>query len=453
MRPQQCLFYHGNNCNNTSTQEHIIQESLAGTLSSSEIICSACNNYFARELDPQLAQFFYQPLHYISPLLPGRIKHKKVSVKSTDESMELHSLAGGVIQPQKIVRKYDKNGRLKRLLAPTTVSREKLEIIAKKEGIQNKPLNFARIPITEELNEPFTAFTLQLDDRIIRAVTLDILELIRYGTIKHAFPDIARHNSLKKLRCWVRNGTPHFKIGQPDVPYANIADILDPLFHQSTFSHRIVASYDSSSHSLILVAQFINTMPWLTVIDNVNLYPSSISILYKKALIDGNDECFIKNNAVLNTKSLNWKRFSAATQDALDFAKVKFVQEYHFQCGRASYELDMRDDKDLGTTLSNYINHYQDKGIANPEIEAILETIKSRYQLSPHVNDILASTRQKALSMWAMLNRPVHQKQRSTLNIYRACLKEISNSKRYGYPKICTVRNSDYDIFSWQAEK
>ncbi len=292
-----------------------------------------------------------------------------------------------------------------------------------------------------------------MDGRIIRAVILDALELVRYGTIEHTFPDIARHDSLRKLRCWVRYGTPYFKCGQPDVPYANISDILDPLFQQSTFSHRIIASYDKSSQSLILVAQFVSTMPWLIIIENVNLHPTSVSILYKKALIDGNDECFIKNNAVLNTKSLNWRKFSAETQNALDFAKVKFVQEYHFQCGRASYELDMRDDKDLGTTLSNYINYYQDKGIANPEIEAILETIKSRYQLSPHVNDILASTRQKALSMWAMLNRPVHQKQRSTLNIYRACLKEISNSKRYGYPKICTVRNSDYDIFSWQAEK
>lgn len=437
MQPQQCLFYQENDCcNNTSKKEHIIQESLAGTLSSSKIICGACNDYFSRELDPQLAQFFYQPLHYISPLLPGRIKHKKVYVESTEESMKLQSLAGGVIQLQKIVRKYDKKGRLEKILAPTTISREKLETIAKKDGIQYKSLNFAHTPITEELKEPFTTSTLQLDDRIIRAVILDVLELVRYGTIKHAFPDIARHDSLRKLRCWVRYGTPYFKRGQPDVPYANISDILDPLFQQSTFSHRIVASYDNSSQSLILVAQFVNTMPWLIVIENVNLQPSSVSILYKKALIDGNDECFIKNSAVLNAKSLNWRKFSTATQDALDFAKYKFVQEYHFQCGRASYELDMREDKDLGKTLSNYINYHQDQGIANPEIEAVLETIKSRYQLSPHINDILASTHQKALSMWSMQNTPVRQKLKCILKIYRVCLKEICENRRYGYPKV-----------------
>ena len=162
-------------------------------------------------------------------------------VEPTEEPIKLHSLAGGVIQLQKIVRKYDKNGRLEKLLAPTTISREKLEKIAKKEATQYKSLNFAHTPITEELEEPFTASTLQLDDRIIRAVILDALELVRYGTIEHAFPDIARHDSLRKLRCWVRYGAPYFKCGQPDVPYANISDILDPLFQQSTFSHRIIA--------------------------------------------------------------------------------------------------------------------------------------------------------------------------------------------------------------------
>jgi hypothetical protein len=436
MQPQQCLFYQENGCcNNTSKKEHIIQESLAGTLSSSKIICGACNDYFSRELDPQLAQFFYQPLHYISPLLPGRIKHKKVYVESTEESMKLQSLAGGVIQLQKIVRKYDKKGRLEKILAPTSISRDKLETIAKKEVTQYNTLRFTHAPITEGLVKPFTTFSLQLDDRIIRAVILDVLELIRYGTIKHAFPDIARHDSLRELRCWVRYGTPYFKRGQPDVPYANISDILDPLFKPSTFSHRIVASYDYNSRSLSLVAQFVNTMPWLIVIENIEVYSSSVSILYKKALIDGNDECFIKNSAVLDVKSLNWRKFSTATQDALDFSKYKFVQEYHLQSGRASYELDMRRDKELGNTLANYLDYYQNI-VANPELEALLELIKSRYQLSPHINDILTLARQKALSMWSMQNTPVRQKLKCILKIYRVCLKEICENRRYGYPKV-----------------
>ncbi len=436
MQPQQCLFYQENDCcNNTSKKEHIIQESLAGTLSSSKIICGACNDYFSRELDPQLAQFFYQPLHYISPLLPGRIKHKKVYVESTEESMKLQSLAGGVIQLQKIVRKYDKKGRLEKILAPTSISRDKLETIAKKEVTQYNTLRFTHAPITEGLVKPFTTFSLQLDDRIIRAVILGVLELIRYGTIKHAFPDIVRHDSLRELRRWVRHGTPYFKKGQREVPYAPLSDILDPLFKPSTFSHRIVASYDYNSRSLSLVAQFVNTMPWLIVIENIEVYSSSVSILYKKALIDGNDECVKENCAVLDVKSLNWRKFSTATQDALDFSKYKFVQEYHLQSGRASYELDMRRDKELGNTLANYLDYYQNV-VANPELEALLELIKSRYQLSPHINDILTLARQKALSMWSVQNTPVRQKLKCILKIYRVCLKEICENRRYGYPKV-----------------
>lgn len=449
MQPQQCLFYQeDNNCNNTSKKEHIIQEGLAGTLSSSDIICGACNEFFSRELDSQLTNFFRAPLHLISPLLAGNLKRKTQKVMSQAEKLTLKLSAGGVHQFPRIKRIHDKKGRLKKILASTTISREKLETIAKKEGVQYKSISFANVPITKELENPFTTHSLQLNEAITRAVALDIIELIRYGTLKYSFPDIARHNCLKELRRWIRLGNPYFKESCREVLYAPISDILDPLFKPSTFSHRIVASFDNRSQSLSLVAQFVNTMPWLIVIENVNLHPSSVSILYKKALIDGSDEFIKENCAVIDVKPLNWRKFSVATPEALEFSKYKFAQEYNFQWGRAIYELDMRRDKELGNTLSMFIDYYQNN-VTNPEIEAILEIIKSRYQLSPHINDILIFVRQKSLSMWSMQNAPVQQKLKCALNIYRACLKEISDNKRYGYPKVCAVNNWDCDIFSW----
>ena len=67
-----CLFFQEtNDCTNEFTAEHIIQQSLGGTLSSPQIICASCNNFFSNNLDKAINDFYKNMYIILSPLLPG----------------------------------------------------------------------------------------------------------------------------------------------------------------------------------------------------------------------------------------------------------------------------------------------------------------------------------------------------------------------------------------------
>ncbi len=258
------------------------------------------------------------------------------------------------------------------------------------------------------------------------------MEFIRYGTLNTGFPDIANNDCLKEFRSFVRNGVSsgfraYYRY------YAPITDLIDQLFGPSLFSHKLVVSYDRKSKSLILAVQFVDVMPWLVVFDNVNLHSSSISLLYKKALLEGEDKIFVENKAVFDPKLIKFRTFSMLTRYAFNFAKLKFVESYRNQYGRAIYELDMRSDKEIHETLSNRVKKYR-KSKSCPQMKAITEVIGIRYCENRYLNDIKNETYKMALSLWESSQTNKRKRRDKTLEIYRACLKNIAS--HYGMPKI-----------------
>jgi len=431
MKSHQCLFFHeSSNCNNTNSNEHIIQQGLAGTLSSPNIICANCNNFFSQNLDIQITELYEPIIKILSPFLSGKFKRKKKVTKLTSGESEQYDIeyVGGTANLTKIYKRYSSDGQLE-IIAPCSYSREKLEEIAKSEGAGRTKI-FKTAPLTEIFPEATERGFLNVNCILIRAVLLDLLELAYYVSFTGNFPNIAKNQCLNKMRLWIRTGSSFSKFPPKDILYsfAPISDLLDPLFKPSTFSHRLVICFDHKSKVLILVAQFVNTMPWVFILENMFVHSCSVSILYQKALIDGEDQLLTNKKCVLNIRDIRFRKFSTATHYAIKFAKTKWKQEYDVQNARAHYEFDLRNDRFINEKLTYYIDNCQSK--INPSVGAIIQLIKRRYQGSPYIEDILEITKKKALQEWT--NRGNQKKRRILL--YRECLKDIKS--KFGYPSI-----------------
>jgi len=269
---------------------------------------------------------------------------------------------------------------------------------------------------------------------LIRAMLLDILELAYYVSVTKDFPNIAKHTCLDELRLWIRTGSPSEPAFlRKTFPWcAPVSDLLDSLFEPSTFSHRLAICFDHKSKALILIAQFVNTMPWVFILEDSIVHSCSVSILYKKALVDGEDELLVNSHcAVLDIDNIRWRKFSVATRDAIEFAKIKWKQEFENQNARAHYEFDLRNDSFISESLTYYTNNCR-REISGP-IDAIVKLMQNRYQGSQYIEDVLEITRTRALEMWADAHLSGDQKEKRVF-IYRECLRNIRN--KFGYPSL-----------------
>jgi hypothetical protein len=441
MEPRQCLFFHeSSNCSDVVENEHIIQKGLGGTLSSPDIICANCNNFFSQELDPHLINFYEPIIKILSPLLFGNLKRKRMKTKliSGKEQIDIE-YRGGVVNLPEISYRYNSNGQLEEITAPSSIPIEKLKEIAKHKGA--KHISFETRFITERYPDGIEKSCFDVNPALMRAILRDILELAHYGYTIKKFPNIAMHRCLNKLRFWIRTGRSTNQFPPRDIcfSFAPISDLLDVLFEPSTFSHRLVVSYDYKSKAFILVAQFVNTMPWVFIFENVAAHSHSVSILYKKALLDGKDQLWSPNYAVLDIHNIKWRRFSIATRYAIEFAQKKFEQGFLTQRARAHYESDLRSDDYISQKFTYYINDFSSK-TDTPEIDAIVKRIQEQYQESQYLKDILEITRKEALEIWTNTRFDNGQRDQKVLFVYRECLKNIKNT--FGYPAICVDLDS-----------
>ncbi|MGA2092072.1 MAG: HNH endonuclease [Sedimentisphaerales bacterium] len=438
MQSQQCLFFNESAiCNNYFKKEHIIQKGLGGTLSSPEIICSNCNNYFSQELDVSIEKIYAPIIKILSPFISGKLKYKKyktklVSGKAGQDGIDIE-YTGGVANLEKIKPVINPKGQLEEIIGPSSVPKDKIENIARRKGAQN--ISFETRLITEAYPDAIDASYFDVNSSLIRAILCDILELAYYGYIKKIFPNIAMHHCLSNLRLWVRTGRATTRILTKDIcsELAPISDLLDQIFEPSTFSHRLGISYDCKSKALILFAQFANTMPCVFTFEDIPVHSHSVSILYKKALLDGTNQLFTLDYGTLNIHDIKLRTFSAATKESREFAKAKWLQEIHTQRERVHYEYDLRIDDFIKQRLVYYIKELLNK-TKTPEIDAIVRRIQEQYQESQHLKDILDITKKKALEIWAHPCFANNQRDQKLLCVYRECLKYIKN--KYGYPAI-----------------
>jgi len=425
---KKCLFYQETNeCSNNFSPEHIIQEGLGGSLKSSDLVCVSCNECFGNVVDPVLTDYYRPILEILAPILPGDLKRKKRKTESIPDSTPLEIHAGGHAKLRKIIKECDKNGELIGITAPEGKTREEIEAIAQKRAnsfeVTSSKSYHGVCPLPNQV--------------LLRAIMLDLIELIRYTTKRNGLQDISNHYGLSDVRNWVRHGTPANYL-PTDIPFAPLSDILDAFFKPSVFSHRLAVSYDANRKSIVFVAEFVNTMPWIMILGHVNVYPSSLSIIYRKDLLTAEStqiEPSVMDDAILDFRELEWRRFSSTSYEACEFAWTKFRQQYMDQIGKARYEVDMRSDRglidDIGLVCLNYRG--LNEGEAAPRIVADL--IGVRYMDSPFVHEIKQLSHEKAKSLFSMgaIDRKLDLNE--IISVYRVCLKAVAHEHSYGYPK------------------
>ena len=114
----------------------------------------------------------------------------------------------------------------------------------------------------------------------------------------------------------------------------------------------------------------------------------SMSILYKKALLDGDDQYFVDSKkALINIQDIRWRTFVTTSADACKFAQIKFTQEFQKQNARAYFESDLRDDDYIIRRLNYYC--INSRNTEDASIDAILKLLESRYQSSEFLPEII----------------------------------------------------------------
>lgn len=428
-----CIFYPESNgaCDDRAKPEHLIQEGLGGSLSSSDLICSACNGFFGERVDPCIVDFYRPIISHLAPLLPGRAKKKAVSAKSTVESDSLRVSAGGVVDWTKISRRYGDQGALIEVVGPAGTPESLLRDIVSREGGDPSEFKFCDdATVSSVLAQPEYTVTFALDANLARAVCLDLLEFLRYSTLRVGLPDLARETGLATFRCAIRQTTSYFDDRAREVPFAPIEDLLESLFQPCVFAHRLAISFDPSHAVLVLAAQFVDTMPWVFLIESPFAHPDPFTFLYKRALVDGENEFLHSDTVELSAADVRWRQFGSSV-GAIRFAQQKFMQAYFETQGRAVYELDMRSDAELLETFARHSDYHRSQQTKDPVVAAIIDTMRSRYRTSIYLDDVLQRT-QDIVHSEGLDAAQTAGAGGELLRVFRLCLGEIK--KTYGLP-------------------
>ena len=422
-----CLFHRvSGGCASTFKPEHIVQKGLGGSLKSSDLICSTCNKYFGDNLDHVLTKFFGDILLVLSPLLPGALKDKKQHTKSLNNSTPLIIEPGGYVKVRGISKTTDENGVLTEIRGPLGASKSKFEEIAGRKADS--------FEYSFEKDDYLHVFS--INELLIRAILLDLIEILRYATIYRDIPDVANHKFLEEAKRWIRNGTNSSNFPPSRVPFAPISDMLDISFGACTFSHRLAVIYDQKRAKIILSAQFVNTMPFVVILHDARIGTSSLSILYEKVLIDDaklQDTFYTTRKPVIDYKDLEWARF-IGTADGQNFALCKFWQQYVLQYRKAIYELDMRSDDALSKEVEKHNIKYTTKTRPEALTSIINDLVEDRYLHSPHLAEIKRTAYDIAQSKLNVNNRHDGNIMKDIISMYRICLRAIAANNRYGYP-------------------
>jgi len=423
-----CLFM-GPTCNNIFNEEHIIQKGLGGTLKSADLTCEACNQYFGNEVDPKLIEIYRPIIQIIQPLLSGDLKEKIRKVKSLNGKDELKIYPGGHVEKNKLEKKYDDKGHIREIISSSRMNKDQLEKIAQTATTSSETY------YTEgEYGEK-----IYITDSLLRAIILDLLKLIKYVCMKNELPDLSYHDCLKDLRRWVRLGIPANYI-PTKYPFAPISDILDGMFNPCIFSHRFIIYFNCNEKKMLFVAEFVNTMPWLVIIENSNIFKTSLLIKYQKNLIpswNSQEEPSIVYDASLNWKDLDWRKFATIPKkEARNFAWLKFHQQYCEQIGKAQYEVDMRTEETLLRDIEVIRLNYKEHNITEKVPEIVSDLVKTnRYRYHLYAEEIKKICYQKAKSMSSRWYTNKKIEMNDIISVYRSCLKMIVEDPQFGYPQ------------------
>lgn len=373
-----CIFCGFENEKDFKKKEHIIQEGIGGTLTSSKIVCEKCNETFSQTYDVEINEFYAHIVNLLANWMPSGVKKKKI--KSNQNGIPWVLNPGGTLTT-------DKN------IVHSIESGKKVIYASSEEIINNNPTLFNQseeykaypaFPSDYLIPEGILKSKKRITDKLLFAPLINLIEMAEYeaiteGRISSIF-SLSRFNSIKKS---IINLNPfNIRHELKYFPFSHDLTLLDGLFHEhqnSLFCHRLVIDYDKDDYRLVLSAQHFGSFPWIYIFDNVEIADSSFCLTYYKDLQPSTNyeanKTTLVSESLFNMKDSNYQLFDFKTHNSMEFAIEKLFQNYRETVGKILYEYEQIEDKIYSETLDDIMMVYK----IGPK-EAIDELFKRRFR-------------------------------------------------------------------------
>lgn len=440
-------------CTSATSQEHIIQRGIGGTLESDVVLCGECNNQLGTSVDSHLTETYFPIIHALRPFLPAKTSAITRSARSTASTLPLKVSGGWVTEATKVQWQYDEAGKITGVVGPAG-QLEAMKNIAKLRGLND--LTFETGPITVFFPDDLIERVRTFDEHVPRAAAKCVLGCLDHFSLSSGRSSQARTPELANAREFVRNGRQVGAFRPLKCHFYDAEDLLDAIVkeHDGTFTVRVVISYSRADATLVGAFCLGRTMPFVFELSSATSGAADWSLIVSKSLRRNADtEASWKDACVLRNDDFKWRSFVAPSREAIGFGLRKFYEAIDDETGRAIAFADLNSDDEILGTLAIAADYFGRSGTGSSLLnEVIGHVLRQRYvghedsRTIPWDELVKEST-----GTWAFLSAQLTaaaargeairgETRKHLLEAYRSALAE--SIERYGRPRCSIVLES-----------
>lgn len=335
-----CLFVSESDCCDKKKEEHLFNECVFGSLTSSRVLCRTCNEHFGKTIDRSFCRFFSLLSSLLAKVTVGW-KDKSFHVRTEDGKL-LGLKAGNLIRlKHKFVEREVGDSK-------EFVFRKDEEAFVRNTVLANRYPN-ASVQKTEYVGvQDAFGGNVYLDGNlnwknVLRGVLLDVLEVQYY--IEMNFPNVVefvRGSGIRSFRQFVRKGKKSLCV--PAFPIGGSYRKVSELFGGRKFSHTAVITSGPNTQSVCFIVSYFGLMPFVFRAKYTGV-KETFTYAYQKDIISGGSQWRISDECLL--EDIEFWGVDVVSESSLDFAEVKFKQSLEKVFGRANIYVDLNDDSQL----------------------------------------------------------------------------------------------------------
>jgi hypothetical protein len=414
---EKCLYSgFSNNCCDKMAKEHVLQESIGGTLKSTEILCDNCNHYFGDKFDFQLKMFYLKIILNAALDLPNGLSKSEYRIKQKD-GVELVLSAGNTVSFRGI-RYLD--GERAILATPEHEVTVIEKIFNKRHGTVGK-IKTQEMPISnryQTIDYPKKDYY-----QTHRAAVKSSLNFIRYFELKGKFPGPINWDALGSAKRFVFDNNDGFYFGRNKVPFIDIQSLARKWEIKNELSHHFIVSNDSKAGKAYVFLSIFNSFSWYFEVYGMFRESQSFTFVYSKVFLPNKQSREKVYRKALVTEKMERDIRFVVTKDSFRFSANKFEESMENVHSQSTLHSDLYHSSILKSTIRTIGLNF--KGQKNKADLVIKELISNRYSGSVHLKEVLKFTE-------IYIGKNKIGNPRKTLSYYRSLLKKIV--KKYGYP-------------------
>lgn len=306
--------------------EHIIQESIGGSLKSRALVCNQCNEEFSRAIDLVLAQKYARIMNALGPDLPGKPPMLDLVDKESKKRLRLESGMVPQITRAEILESQDGRKTIKGATA------DHVNKIARQ--IWNKPAATFTYDTAEEVGK-FEANAPLLHEEEFRAITKTCLEYLRYID-KASFDEIdfsvaqeyVRHDKMPPKRiCFIQADAHRYRAE------------FDRRIPNHPFCHRIGISIGPRGVQAVIL--LFNSIPYRIKLSST-AFSKKVSYLYQRNILRNAPA----NSALTLEEEFDWGDFDFGVLPPEEVMKLEGARVIQL-CADADWHVSLTCEKHI----------------------------------------------------------------------------------------------------------